>query len=109
MRVHSALGPGLLEAAYESCMCHELSKTALPFERQKAIPVVYEDMPLACGFRADLIIASRLIVEIKAVDRLGPIHESQLLTYLRLTGLRVGLLINFNVRHLRDGIRRRVN
>ena len=108
MTVHSALGPGLLEAVYENCLCCELLKRGLPFERQKQIPVQYQGMSLQCGFRADLIVDNRVIVEIKAIDHLASIHESQLLTYLRLSNLPIGLLINFNVRHLRDGIRRRI-
>ena len=108
MKVHTGLGPGLLESVYETCLCHELAKSGLGFQRQRAIPVHYDGRKLECGFRADLIVENRVIVEVKAVDALSAVHDSQLLTYLRLSGLGVGLLINFNTRHLRDGIRRRV-
>lgn len=109
MKVHSHLGPGLLESAYEMCLCHELARRSIPFERQVPSPVRYEGLRLDCGFRIDLLVANRVVVEIKAVERLLSIHESQLLTYLKLTGHHLGLLINFNVRHLRHGICRRVN
>jgi len=108
MHVHSALGPGLLESAYETCLCRALSKAGVRFERQVAEPVIYDGLRLDCGFRADLVVESRVIVEIKSVDRLLAIHDAQLLTYLKLAGISLGLLINFNVAHLRDGIRRRV-
>lgn len=108
IEVHRALGPGLLESAYESCLAHELLLRGIPFERQKAIAVVYKGHTVDCGYRADLIVAKAVVVELKAVDRLAPIHEAQLFSHMRLTNVRVGLLINFNVIVLRDGIKRRV-
>jgi len=106
--VHRELGPGLLESAYEACLVHECAKAGLATQRQAPIPVRYDSVSLDCGYRADLIVESRVLVELKAIDELAPIHEAQLLTYLRLTGLKTGLLINFNVRTLVDGIKRRV-
>jgi GxxExxY protein len=108
MKVHTGLGPGLLESVYEACLCHELAKSKIEFRRQVVIPVHYDDRMLECGFRADLIVQDSVIVEVKALDALRSVHDSQLLTYLRLSGIRCGLLINFNVRHLREGIRRKV-
>ena len=107
-KVHSALGPGLLESAYETCLCHELAKANVPFARQVSVPIRYDNVDLDCGFRLDLLVDRRVVVEVKAVDRLISIHEAQLITYLRLTRLRLGLLLNFNVSHMRNGIRRRV-
>ena len=109
MEIHKTLGPGLLESAYEECLCHELRLAGLGFERQKPLPVAYKGVQLDCGYRLDLVIEDRLIVELKTVQELSPIHEAQLLTYLKLLGLTVGLLINFNVPILRRGIRRLVN
>ena len=106
--VHSTLGPGLLESAYEACLAHELALRGIPFARQLSLPVQYKDQSVDVGFRIDLLIADAVVVELKAVDHLLGIHEAQLLTYLKLTGKRVGLLINFNTHHLRDGIKRRV-
>ena len=108
IEVHRALGPGLLESAYEECLCRELCLRKIPFERQRALPLHYKGMSLDCGYRVDLLVADKVVVEIKAVDALLPIHEAQLLTYLKLGGWQVGLLINFNVPVLKDGIRRRV-
>ena len=108
MRVHSALGPGLLEAAYEECLCHEMSRAGLAFRRQVPMPLRYKEVVLDCAFRLDLVVEEVVVVELKAIDRLLPIHDSQLLTYLRASGLPVGLLLNFNVAHLRHGIRRKV-
>jgi GxxExxY protein len=108
IEVHRALGPGLLESAYEECMGRELTLRQIPFDRQRLLPVAYKGLRLDCGYRLDLLVADAVVVEIKAVDALLPIHEAQLLTYLRLGGWKVGLLINFNVPVLRDGIRRRV-
>ena len=105
---HRTLGPGLLESAYEVCLCRELSLRGIHFERQVAIPVEYKGVKLDCGYRADLIVTDMILVEIKAVDQLAPIHNAQLLSYLKLTGLKVGLLINFNERMLTHGIRRKV-
>jgi GxxExxY protein len=106
IEVHRQLGPGLLESAYEECLCHELTALHLNFERQKPIPLVYKAAKLDCGYRLDLLIEGRIIVELKSVDGLGPIHEAIILTYLKLSGHKVGLLINFNVALLRDGIKR---
>jgi GxxExxY protein len=108
MRVHSSLGPGLLESAYEACLCHELTRNGMPFQRQVSMPMQYEGMRLDCGFRLDLIVEGQVVVEIKSVDQLLAIHDSQLLTYLRVSGLPLGILLNFNVAHLKHGIRRRV-
>ena len=106
--VHGKLGPGLFESVYEECLTLELSRRRLNFERQVHVPVVYDGIMMKQAFRADLIIARKIIVEVKAIEKVLPVHESQLFTYLRLTGLRVGLLINFNTKNLNDGIRRRV-
>jgi GxxExxY protein len=108
IEVHRALGPGLLESAYEICLCHELVLREIQFERQRPIPLEYKGVKLDCGYRSDIIVEETLLLELKAVDALLPIHEAQLLSYLKLTGLRVGLLVNFNVEVLKDGIRRRV-
>jgi GxxExxY protein len=106
--VHRALGPGLLESTYEMCLCHELTLRNIPFERQKTIPVAYKAIKLDCGYRADLVVNGVLLVEIKSVDSLAPICDAQLLTYLKLGGWKVGLIINFNVELLKHGIRRKV-
>jgi GxxExxY protein len=108
IEVHRVLGPGLLESAYETCLCRELDLRGLPYERQKPLPVVYKDVHLDAGYRLDLLVDNRIVVEIKAVEALCPIHEAQLLTYLRLGGWQLGLLINFNVEVLKEGLRRRV-
>ncbi len=108
IEVHRALGPGLLESAYEECLCHELTLRGLPFERQRPLPVHYKGRRLDCGYRIDLLVADAVVVEIKAVNSIEPIHEAQLLTYLKLGGWKLGLLINFNVPVLKDGIRRRI-
>jgi GxxExxY protein len=108
IEVHRNLGPGLLESAYEECLCHELHLRGLDFKRQVALPLLYKGLKLDCGYKLDLIVQDQVILELKAVDKLLPIHEAQLLTYLRLTGKRVGLLINFNVPLLTQGIIRRV-
>jgi len=109
IEVHRALGPGLLESAYEACLTFELAQRGLKVERQKPLPVIYREVKLDCGYRLDLLVEEAIIVEVKAVDRLMPIHQAQLLSCLKLSGCKVGLLINFNVRVLRDGIRRVVN
>lgn len=109
IEVHRALGPGLLESAYEECLCRELALRSISFERQKPLPVGYKGVQLDCGYRLDLLVGGLVVVEIKAVDALAPIHEAQLLTYLRLGGWSVGLLINFNVPVVRDGIKRLVH
>jgi GxxExxY protein len=108
IEVHRALGPGLLESAYEICLCRELGLRGIHFERQVAIPVEFKGVKLDCGYRADLIVRGKILVEIKAVDQLAPIHDAQLLSYLKLSGLKVGLLINFNERMLTHGVRRKV-
>jgi len=108
IKVHRTLGPGLLESAYQECLCRELSLREIPFQREVALPVRYEGVLLDCGYRLDLVVADSVIVELKALDHLMPVHEAQLLTYLKLSGKRVGLLINFNVPLLKDGILRRV-
>jgi GxxExxY protein len=104
--VHRELGPGLLENVYEECLCHELSARGIPFEKQKPIPVVYRAVKLDCGYRADLVVCSRVIVEIKAIATIAPIHDAVMLTYLRLSGCKIGLLINFHSPVLKDGVRR---
>jgi GxxExxY protein len=109
MRVHTALGPGLLESAYEACLAYELRQRGLEVATQVGLPVVYGGVRLDVGYRLDLLVQGLVIVEIKAVDKLAPIHGAQLLSYLRLSGKRLGLLINFHVPHLKDGIRRLVN
>ena len=106
MEVHRALGPGLLESAYEHCLAHELGLTGMPFRRQVELPVRYKGEALDCGYRIDLLVDEQLVIELKSVDALLPIHQVQLLTYLRLTRCRTGLLINFNVALLKQGIRR---
>lgn len=108
IEVHRALGPGLLESAYEACLVYELVQRGRRVEQQKPLPVVYKGVHLDVGYRLDLLVDGLVIVELKAVDQLLPIHEAQLLSYLKLSGCRVGLLINFNVRLLKDGIRRLV-
>ena len=109
IEVHRALGPGLLESAYEVCLCLELTKVGVAFKRQVEMPVSYKGKRIDCGYRVDLIIEGTLLVELKSVDRLLPIHQAQLLTYLKLSGIRTGLLINFNSKVLKDGIKRLVN
>ena len=106
IEVHRALGPGLLEAAYEQCLCRELDLRSIPFQRQYQLPVNYKGMTLDCGYRLDLLVADQVVVEIKAVESLLPIHQAQLLTYLKLGGWKVGLLMNFNVPVLKRGIKR---
>ena len=106
IEVHKLLGPGLLESAYEECLARELVLRNIRFERQKPAPVVYKDVKLECGYRMDFLIDGRVVVELKAVEALAPVHEAIVLTYLRLSGCRLGLLINFNVPILEDGIRR---
>ena len=109
IKVHSALGPGLLESAYEACLYYETVGCGLSVERQKPIPLIYQEVKLDCGYRADLMMDKRVIIEVKAVDGLNEIHFVQLLTHLRLTNCKVGLLINFNVLRIKDGIKRVVN
>jgi len=108
IEVHRQLGPGLLESAYEVCLAHELQQRGVRFGRQIPVPINYKGLEVACGYRADLIVEETVVVELKAVDKLLPVHDAQLLTYLKLTGLRVGLILNFNVYSLKKGIVRRV-
>lgn len=108
MRVHSTLGPGLREGIYEECLCHELLKAGLPFRRQVHVPIRYSGYQLSTRFRLDFLVDETAIVEVKALEMVLPVHQAQLLTYLRVTGMRLGLLMNFNVRHFRDGLHRRV-
>ncbi|MGA7874667.1 MAG: GxxExxY protein [Desulfoferrobacter sp.] len=107
--VHRELGPGLLESTYEACLAYELAERGLKVEKQKALPVKYRGVELDCGYRIDLLVEDRVVVELKVTDKLEPIHEAQLLSYLKLSGRSVGLLMNFNVTELRRGIRRLVN
>ena len=109
MKVHTALGPGLLESAYEACLLHELRKRGRKVLSQVVLPVVYDGVKIDVGYRIDLLVEDVVIVELKAVEKLLPIHDAQLLSYLKLGGYRLGLLINFNVLHLKDGIKRKVN
>ena len=109
IEVHRALGPGLLESAYEECLCHEFNLRGLKFQRQVALPVQYKDVKLDCGYRLDLVIEDSVVLELKCAEHTLPVHEAQLLTYLKLTGKRVGLIINFNVAVLvRGGILRKI-
>ena len=109
IEVHKLLGPGLLESAYEECLCHELGLRGLLYERQKELPIQYKNRKLDCGYRLDVVVENALILELKACTRIEPIHEAQLLTYLKLSGLRLGLLINFNMPVLKTGIKRILN
>lgn len=109
MKVHSTLGPGLLESAYQACLAHELRSRGLGVATEVALPVVYEGYKLEVGYRIDLVVENRVVVEVKSVDSIHPIHEAQLLSYMRLSGIGVGLLINFNVLCLRNGIKRMVD
>ena len=106
IEVHRHLGPGLLESTYEHCLCHELALRNLPFERQVVVPVRYKDTTFNDAYRLDIIVAGRIIVEVKSVEHLLPVHAAQVITYLKLTGAEVALLVNFNVRQLRHGLRR---
>src|SRR6478672_2252184 len=106
MRVHSCLGPGLLEHVYERCPCHEFELNAVPYARQVKLPIEYDGMHLDCGYCADIIVADEIILEIKSIDRILALHKAQLLTYLRISRHRIGLLMNFNTISLKDGLRR---
>ena len=108
IEVHRQLGPGLLESAYEECLCYELRASSLVFRRQVPLPVVYKAIRLDCGYRIDVVVEEKVILELKTVERLIPIHEAQMLTYLKLGGIPTGLLLNFNSPVLKDGIRRMV-
>ena len=109
IEVHRYLGPGLLESAYEACLCRELSFREIAFEQQVSLPIEYRGMAIDCGYRLDIVVANSVIVEVKAVAKILPIHRAQLLTYLKMTGLHLGLLINFNVEVLHLGIHRLIN
>ena len=103
IEVHKHLGPGLLESAYQNCLAYELTQQGIPFRKEIDLPVQYKGIRLDCGYRLDLIVDEQLIVELKSVDKLAPIHEAQLLTYMKLAGISIGLLLNFNVLKLKDG------
>lgn len=109
IEVHRILGPGLLESAYEECLCYELKQKGLLFERQKGLPVIYKTIHLDCGYRIDILVENLVILELKSVEQIEPIHEAQILTYLKLSNLWLGLIINFNVPVLKNGIKRIVN
>jgi len=109
MKVHTALGPGLLESPYETCLFYELERQGLPVQRQALIPIRYEDLSIDNGYRIDLLVADRVVVELKTVEAILPVHRGQLLSYLRLGGFKLGYLLNFNVTRLRDGIVRMAN
>ena len=109
MKVHKNLGPGLLESAYEECLFYELKKSNLIVEKQKALPLIYEEVKLDVGYRIDIIVENKFIIEVKSVESLNEVHLAQVLTYLRLSNCKLGLLINFNVKLLKDGVRRMIN
>ena len=109
IEVHKILGPGLLESAYEECLCHEFNVRGLLYERQKPLPILYKGKKLDCGYRLDLVVEDKIILELKACEKIEPIHKAQLLTYLKISGLNLGLLLNFNVPLMRDGVTRVVN
>ena len=109
IKVHKALGPGLLESAYQACLEFELGRQGFKVQRQKPIPLIYDGVTLDCAYRADMVVDDMLLLDLKAVDRFSPVHEAQIVAYLKLSGIRVGLLINFNVTLLRDGLRRFLN
>lgn len=108
IEVHRNLGPGLLESAYEECFCHELYLQEIPFERQKPLPLEYKGINLNCGYRMDIVVDNKIVVELKCVDEIASVHEAQLLTYLKLSGIKIGLIINFYTPVIKDGIRRLV-
>jgi len=108
IEIHRKLGPGLLESAYTECLCRELFLRGIPFERERPLPLEYKGIKLECGYRVDILVGGVVVVEVKAVEALAPIHDAQVLTYLRLGGWRVGLLINFNVVVLKNGIHRKI-
>jgi len=109
IEVHRILGPGLLESSYEECLCHEMSLKKLPFEKQKPLSISYKGLKLSCGYRMDIVVAEKVILEIKAIEVVTEIHKAQLLTYLKPSNLRVGLLLNFSVQLLKNGLVRLVN
>lgn len=108
LEVHRALGPGLLESTYEQCLAHELSLAKIPFKLQYPISVKYRNLKIDCGYRVDLLVDDKIIIELKSVERILPIHQAQILTYMKLSGVSIGLLMNFNVRYFRDGVKRMV-
>lgn len=108
IEVHKGLGPGLLESVYETCLCHELDVNGIVYIRQRKVPITYKGIDLECGYRLDLLVENKVIVELKSVDKLTPLHDAQLISYLKLTSVNVGLLINFNVSTLTKGIKRKV-
>ena len=109
MKIHTKLGPGLLESAYRACMCHELKKASLEVQSETVLPITYDGVSLDIGYRVDLLVEDVVLVELKAVSKILPLHEAQILSYLKLSGKPIGLLINFHVPHLREGIKRYVN
>ena len=109
IKVHSKLGPGLLESAYKECLFYEIQKAGLYVEKEKPVPLIYEEVHLECGYRIDLLVEDRLVLELKSVDAINNLHLAQVLTYLRIGGYKLALLINFNVEHLKDGIKRVIN
>jgi|SRR5450432_1313356 GxxExxY protein len=109
IEVHRHLGPGLLGSAYETCLAYELKQLGFRIEQQNPLPVVYKDVKLDCGYRLDIVVEDAIILEVKAIEQLAPIHDAQLLSYLRISGLKVGLLLNFHVRVLKNGLKRIVN
>jgi GxxExxY protein len=109
IKVHTVLGPGLLESSYRECLYYELLKTGLLIEKEKKLPLIYEEVKLECGYRLDILVEGRLVIEAKACEGIHDIHMAQVLTYLKLTGCKLGLLLNFNVVRMKDGIRRVVN
>ena len=109
LKVHQTLGPGLLESSYEECMFYELGKRGLFVEKQKALPLIYEEVKLDVGYRVDLLLENKLIIEIKSVEALNDVHLAQILTYLKLSNCKLGLLINFNVKLIKDGVKRVIN
>jgi GxxExxY protein len=109
LKIHQDLGPGLLESAYEECLFYELNKTGLKIEKQKALPLIYEDVKLEIGYRIDIMIEDKMIIEVKAIEALNDIHLAQVLTYLKLSNCKLGMLINFNVTLIKNGIKRVIN
>lgn len=109
IKIHKLLGPGLLESTYQQCLCYELKKTGFTIECEKLVPLVYEEITIGCGYRIDILVEQKVVIELKSVDELSDVHGAQLLTYLKLGGYKLGLLINFNEILLKDGIRRIVN
>ncbi len=108
-KVHTNLGPGLLESSYKECLFYELKKAGLFVEKEKPLPLIYEEVKLECGYRIDLLVENKIVVEVKSVDQLNDIHTAQVLTYLKLSGCKIGLLMNFNVLKLKSGIKRLIN